>query len=270
MSLHQQARELIDQAQTAIQAGNPEYAIELLRQSILYSGKDAEAYILLGIALAHTKMPADAENAFKKATQLDPNSVKARYNLAVHQYTEGQVRAALNNARKASELDALHAGSRDLAARIEKELGIDEGAEPPTTAAGNPAPTDEYRDGYEPQPVQTMPFIERMGVYWSLVGWTIAVVSLALGAVFLSMVLPHMSQNRGNADALVQMLSRDPKMNMIQITYFLVNLSGLAFIAVDTINRRANLLWILPQAVCGCTGFTFVILPIYMRFGRNN
>src|SRR4051794_40100390 len=101
MSLHQQARQLIDQAGTAIQAGNPQYAMELLRQSILYNGKDAEAYLLLGIALAHMKMPADAENAFKKAVRLAPENVKARYNLAVHQYVEGQVRAALENARKA-------------------------------------------------------------------------------------------------------------------------------------------------------------------------
>jgi tetratricopeptide (TPR) repeat protein len=270
MSLHEQARELIDQAQTAIQAGNPEYAIELLRQSILYSGKDAEAYVLLGIALAHTKMPADAENAFKRATELDPDSVKARYNLAVHQYTEGQVRAGLNNARKATELDPLHAGSRDLAARIEKELGIDEGQEPPTTAAGNPIPADEYREGYEPMPVQTMPFIERLGWIWTALGWTIALLSLVLAGVFLSIVLPYMTGNGGNADALVKNLSQDSKMNLIQIIYFVVNLGGLAFIAVDTINRRANLLWILPQAVCGCTGFTFVVLPIYMRFGRNN
>ena len=30
------------------------------------------------------------------------------------------------------------------------------------TAAGNPAPA-EYREGYEPEAVQTMPFIERLG-----------------------------------------------------------------------------------------------------------
>jgi tetratricopeptide (TPR) repeat protein len=269
MSLHEQARDLVAKAEKAIQAGNPEHAIDLLRQSILYSGKDAEAYILLGIALAHSKLPADAENAFKRATQLAPDNVKARYNLAVHQYTEGQVRAALNNARKASELDARHAGSRDLAARIEEELGISEGEEPPTTAAGNPAPS-EYREGYEPLPVQTLPLIERMGASWSAIGWSIAVVSFLLAVGFAAIVVPYMMQHSGSADGVVQTLSKDPKMKIIQIVYMIINLAGLAYIAVDTINRRANLLWILPQAVCGCTGFTFVILPIYMRFGRNN
>src|SRR5690349_4195057 len=114
MSLHEQARKLVDQAQVTIQAGNPQYATELLRQSILYNGKDAEAYILLGIALAQLKMPADAQNAFIKATKLDPNSVKAHYNLAVQQYTEEQFRAALENARIATELDPRHAGSKEL------------------------------------------------------------------------------------------------------------------------------------------------------------
>src|SRR5579862_2696620 len=106
MSLHQRARQLIDQAQTAIQANNPQYASELLRQSIAYNGKDSDSYLLLGICLAQMKMPADAENSFKKATSLNPESVKARYNLAVHQYSQGQVRAALNNARKATEIDS--------------------------------------------------------------------------------------------------------------------------------------------------------------------
>src|SRR5579871_2220791 len=101
MSLKQQARDLIEKAEIAIKADNAQYASELLRQSILYNAKDPDAYLLLGIALSHMGMHADAENALKRATHLAPNNPKARYNLAVQHYSQGQVRAALNNARKA-------------------------------------------------------------------------------------------------------------------------------------------------------------------------
>jgi tetratricopeptide (TPR) repeat protein len=273
MSLHQQARQLIDQAGIAIQAGNPQYATELLRQSITYNGKDAEAFILLGIALAQTKMPADAENAFKRATQMAPDNVKARYNLAVHQYSQGQVRAALTSARKACELDVLHKGSQDLVTLIEQELGIEPGAEPKTTAAGNPTPPPAeiaYRDGYEAQPVRTLPFITRLGVAWTAFGWTIALMSLVLGGVFISAILPYSSSHSGDANAIVLAMSADPKISLIKGLYVTVNLCGLVFVATDAINRRGNLLWLLPQVACGCAGFTFLTIPIYLLWGRDN
>jgi tetratricopeptide (TPR) repeat protein len=272
MSLHQKARELIDQAQTAIQAGDPQYAMELLRQSIMYNGKDAEAYILLGITLAHLKMPADAENSLKKAVRMAPENVKARYNLAVHQYTEGQPREALENARKAVELDALHANSKSLVTQIEEELAISPGQMPLTTAAGNPTPASEaeYRPGYEEEPVQTMPFVERLGPIWTSFGWAIAFISLVLGVYFLMTVIPLMTAKTGNNDQLIQSMAADPKIGLVRIFYVLTNLLGLAFVALDAVNRRGNLLWIIPQVICGCTGFTFLIVPLYLKLGRNN
>lgn len=266
MSLHQQARNLIDQAGVAIQAGNPQYATELLRQSILYNGKDGDAYVLLGIALAQTGMPADADNAFVKATRLAPSNVKAHYNLAVHRYAQGEVRGALESARRAAEVDAGHAGARDLASRIEAELGLGHGEQPRTTAAGNPI---RYREGYEETSVQTLPFIERLGAGWTAIGWLIALLSAACAVLFFSIVAPYMSTHQGNVDQAIQALGSNPMVGLIRVLYFLANIGGLAFIGLDAINRRGNLLWILPQAICGCTGFTFVVIPLYMRFGRG-
>lgn len=268
MSLHKEARDLIDQAGTAIQAGNQQYAIELLRQSILYNGKDAEAYILLGIALAQSKMPADAENAFLKATRLAPDNVKARYNLAVHQYAEGQLHSALASARQAAQIDVLHAGSKDLVARIEKELGLQPGEEPVRTPAGNVVPL-QMRPGYEEQAVQTMPFVERMGAMWTFFGIVIALSSFVGLLVMISISLPHLNQNL-QADALIKTLSEDPKFKISQGLGLSSLILGIIWTAMDVINRRANLLWLLPQVACGCVGFTWLILPIYMKIGRNN
>jgi len=272
MSLQQQARQLIDQAQTAIQAGNPEYAMELLRQSIAYNGKDAEAFILLGIALAQSKMPADAENAFKKATYLAPDNVKARYNLAVHQYSQGQVRAALTSARKAAEIDVLHKGSQDLASRIETELGIGPGEAPRTTAAGNLTPAveqGEIRDGYGPFFVETMPFVKRMGPIWNAIGWVIAALSLILAVVFVLNILVPNTSRSGTADAVILAMATDPKLTMMKILYVSVNIAGLIFVGIDAVNRRGNLLWVIPQIICGFGGFTFLMLPIYLLFGQE-
>ncbi|HWA84198.1 MAG TPA: tetratricopeptide repeat protein [Fimbriimonadaceae bacterium] len=268
MSLHQQARQLIDQAEVAIRADNPQYALELLRQSILYNGKDADAYILLGIALAQTKMPADAENAFKKAVRLAPDSVKARYNLAVHQYTEGQVRAALENARKACEIDTLHAGSKSLVAKIEAELGLQPGEQPKTTAAGNPTPA-QFREGYEETAVQTMPFVERLGWSWIVIAWIIAVISFTGLLMTLSIVRPYLGQNV-NSEGLMKAIGANPQYRVAQFMFLGSILMGIIWTGMDAINRRGNLLWLLPQVFCGCLGFTWLILPAYIFFARKS
>ncbi len=265
MSLKEQARQLIDQAETAIRANNPQYATELLRQSILYNGKDADAYILLGIALAQVGMPADSENALKRATHLAPESVKARYNLAVHQYSQGQVRAALNSARKATELDRSHEGSRKLAERIEQELGIGAGDQPQTTAAGNPSPAEQDpgrgADG-------GAPFVDRVGQAWTPIAWFIVLLS-AVGLVLtLTIVSPSLGQNV-EPDAFVKGFSHDPRSFIASALAFTSMFFGIVWTAMDAINRKGNLLWLLPQVFCGCTGFTFIVLPVYLLVGRK-
>jgi tetratricopeptide (TPR) repeat protein len=263
MSLHQQARKLIEQAETAIRANNPDYAIELLRQSILYNGKDADGYILLGISLAQTGMPSDAENAFKKATTLAPESVKARFNLAVHQYSQGQVRAALNNARKASSMNPDHAGAKDLVARLEGEMGLEPGQQPKTTAAGNLTPdvVDEERP-------PTASLVDRMGAAWTPIGWGIAVCSLAGLLLTLSLMQPYFGQQI-SPEQMVKLVSAKPLFALAQITFFGSTILGLAWTGLDAINRHGNLLWLLPQVACGCFGLGWIILPVYIITGRK-
>lgn len=266
MSLHQQARALIDQAEVAIKAENQQYAIELLRQSILYNGKDADAYLLLGVALAQSRMAGDAENAFVRATQLAPESVKARYNLAVHLYTEGQLQRALATAREAVEIDIRHAGSQDLVTRLENELGLAPGEAPARSPLGNPVPV-ELRPGYDEQPVETIGFVEKLGPWWVTIGWGIALLSLTGFVIMLLMVSPL--ANSSNAEQVMKSLSANSLYSAFQAGYFATILLGLVWTAMDAINRRGNLFWVLPQIVCGCVGFTWLAIPIYMLFGRK-
>jgi hypothetical protein len=114
-----------------------------------------------------------------------------------------------------------------------------------------------------------MPLIERMEPYWTVGGWIVAGASFVLALLFVSIIFPYMSSHTGGADAAIRDLGSNPKIGIVRVLYLLANLGGLAFIALDAINRRGNLLWLLPQAICGCTGFTWVILPIYLLAGRN-
>jgi len=266
MSLKEQARNLIDQAEIAIKANNPQYATELLRQSILYNGKDADAYILLGIALAQTSMPADAENAFKRATQIAPDSVKARYNLTVHQYSQGQVRAALNNARKASRMAPEHEGSRSLSLRIEQEMGLKPGEQPKTTAAGNPSPVDLATNEAEGA-IPTIPFVERLGRAWIVVGVSISVLSLIGLLCVLMVTAPHWGQDL--SPAIRDSLYGDPRMIPAKVLFIPTAILAIIWTGMDAVYRKGNLLWLLPQVFCGCTGFAWLMLPAYILFGRK-
>jgi hypothetical protein len=108
-----------------------------------------------------------------------------------------------------------------------------------------------------------------MEPYWTLGAWVLAAGSLALAILFFSIALPYMTSHNATPDVAVREMGANAKMAIIRALYLLTNVAGLAFIALDAINRRGNLLWLLPQAICGCTGFTWVILPIYLIAGRN-
>jgi hypothetical protein len=61
-----------------------------------------------------------------------------------------------------------------------------------------------------------------------------------------------------------------PAFEVFRFTYLASIVLGIVWMAMDAIHRRGNLLWILPQVLCGCVGFTWLIVPIYMIWGRRN
>lgn len=266
MSLQDQAAKCIERASTLIQAGNPQVASEELRQAILYSPKNAGAYLLLGVALSQMGHAAESETAFRRAIQLDDASPKARYNLAVHQYAQGEMRNALATAREAIEADPSHARSKELVERIEQELGLEPGALPATTPAGNPNPL-QPRPGYEPNQTTAMPMVERLGPVWVAFGWLIAFLSFAGLALTLNAAAPHFNSNL-NAQALMNAIQTMPGYTFLQALHFSSVILAIVWISVDAIHRGGNLFWLLPQAICGCVGFTWIVVPLYILLGR--
>ncbi len=118
----EQSRQFVEQATQSVQSGQFEGALQLVDQALAINPADPDAHILRGICLSQTGQPAAATEAFQRAMYLDPNSSKARYNLAVHQYAQGQKSEALRLAREAASLDASHSGARQLISNLEAEL----------------------------------------------------------------------------------------------------------------------------------------------------
>lgn len=267
----QQARDLVEKAGTTIQAGDPRLALEYLRQSILYNPKDAEAYILLGVALAQTDKPFDAENAFIKATKTDPNNVKAFYNLAVHLYAQEMPRKAFDKVQTALTLDPTHKGSIELDKRLRSELGdkvpVNDGT-PQPQEIGKYERVPEERPGYEEAEAENLPFIRAMGPVWTGIGLSIALLSLTGLLMALGAFRPYYAGGNLSKTTL-DALQASPTFKLLQAVHICSVLGGLSWVIFDLIHRRGNLLWILPQGICGMVGFTWVILPLYIFTGRT-
>src|SRR5690606_22605571 len=85
---------------------------------------NSEAYLIRGIALSQTGQPDAATDAFQESLRLNPSNPKGYFNLAVHYYQQGKKDLSLEATRQAMNLDPSHTGARELAARIEQELGL--------------------------------------------------------------------------------------------------------------------------------------------------
>lgn len=266
-SAKEQARKLIEDAATMIQAGNPQLALENLRQSILYNGKDPEAYILLGVSLAQVKRPVDAENAFIKATKLDPTSAKAFYNLAVLMYAEGRPRKAYEVVLKGLDAMPAHAASIELKDKLVRELG-DKAVEDVKARVRPQKAPEPVREGYQEENVEAMPFIRDMGKLWTVMG--VGLVILSFLGFLLAVLTLYPSVSGGNFNrTTIEDLQRTPGFSVLQVTFVVTTISALAWQILDLLHRRGHMMWIIPQAFCGCIGFAWVILPLYMVFGRN-
>ena len=85
---------LLEQAESAIEAGNADGAIATLQQAIAIDSQSVKAYFLLGNAYAKKEQFGEAEQYFKQALSLDGTQVDARANLGVVYYRQGRLEEA--------------------------------------------------------------------------------------------------------------------------------------------------------------------------------
>ena len=296
----EQARGFIEQATQSLQSGQFQQALELIEQAIAIDRNNSEAHILRGIALSQTNQPDLATSAFQQAILISPNA-KAYYNLAVHQYQLGQKQPALDAAREAVRVDPSHSGARELAGRIERELGLpqvttarpDDVLQPESSSGeqsagpgvaqpyGSPYGTqsaDYYRQGYVPQegPIHSLKFVENMGKTWTTLGWAVVgfgalYFAFSLYMIFGTGMMEQIQQAISNPGYRVQQQS-GPLSILSNIMWVAMLIGSTTWMALDLADRRGNWLWLLPYIVCcclTCSLMPWAVVAVYLLAGRK-
>jgi curved DNA-binding protein CbpA len=121
------AADAFERAQAAIEGGQLEEAVTLLRSAVYHAPDGAAYHVALGRALGRVPAHArEAVQALERATQLDPRNASAFADLAVVLARQGM----RLRAQKALE-SALRLAPRDpRLARLAAELGLGQGSTP--------------------------------------------------------------------------------------------------------------------------------------------
>ncbi|MEQ1932494.1 MAG: tetratricopeptide repeat protein [Fimbriimonadaceae bacterium] len=272
---NEQAQEFLNQATQSVQSGQFDQALTLVDQCLALDPSNGDAYLLRGIALSQTKQPDLAQAAFRAAADLMPGSPKPLFNLAVHLYGTGYKREAYDAANEALQLDPSHAQARDLASRLQQELGI---PAPGIPTAGPEGPQAQnpyaqganyYRPGYENQTgqVHSIAFVERMGANWDKIGLIICGVSMLLLLLGLGNLMSQWDAIMTSFRGGTPYQQPSTPLSVIQnILGWVTSLSALFWVISDIADRRGSWLWLVGFILCCCCApFQFV----YYYFTRK-
>ena len=257
----------VNQATDALNNGNPNLALEIVEKVLVQVPNQPDALLMKGIALSQLNRSEDASKLFVEAVQASPNSVKARFNAAVHEYNAGRVGIAQQLVKDALSIDPNHQGSKELLNRLL-----------PTNIESTPA----YGSTIAPAQLQVtrentgVPLVNAMGPFWVALGWGLILLTFASFfytnfLLFTSPAFSKMLSNPGNFDqinaASVELQKNIP--NWLQLIDILSRVVALLWMIIDLNHRRGNYLWILPQLLCGLVGCGWMVTPLYMILGRK-
>lgn len=244
MTLSDQVKSFQEIAKASLQSGQAASALNLLEQAIILDPDSAQTQMLLGIANSRMNLPKQAESAFERAAQLDPSSAKIAYNYAAHLSAFGRRSEALHWADRALSLDAGHVASQELAMQLERELQLPPRSLRTPMSAPHQQSTWE-RVGYRSVGVHTIGALGRNRGVWRTVGWLVTAVGILVCVWSGSIVLgPVFNPSGKTADVLAGLSG-----GVFQVSYYASILLALAYVVVDQIDRRQNLLWLLPITI---------------------
>lgn len=272
----EQARPVLDEATLAVQTGRFQDALPLVDQALVLDPDNYEAFVLQGIALSQTNQPEEAIKSFRRAIELNPRVPKPYYNLAVHLYGLNRKEQALEMARKANEVDPEHENSHSLTRKIEQDLGM---AAPPAEDFGAPEGSsyyraseyDELRPGFENDPdVHSLPLVEKLGKNWITIGWVLTAIPLLLfGLGLVTGGLTSMPESMGRQMDLASVGGMAWGLAVSRIVF---GFAAVTWMVMDIIDRRLNLIWLLPQifcCTCTCGSLNWVIQLVYILTARK-
>ena len=89
----------------ALQSGDPQTAVRLIRKAIGHLDNKADYHANLGLALSALGQPETAMAAYERALQLDPAHANAHYNLGSTQRMQGRLPEAIASLERSLALD---------------------------------------------------------------------------------------------------------------------------------------------------------------------
>jgi tetratricopeptide (TPR) repeat protein len=116
------ARSQLHAVRAALQQGQSGQAVNLLKELVNAGTATAEAYELLGMALAMTGNSAAARKAFIESTHKDPSRISAHYNYAVFLAATGDLDEAAEENRTVLFLSPQHPGALALQKKLLQRL----------------------------------------------------------------------------------------------------------------------------------------------------
>lgn len=286
--MNEQVKQFIDQATQLLQNGQFAEALSFLDQAAQLDPNEAETAILRGVALAQLQRSQEATTAFREAIRLSPTNPKAFFNLGVHLHAQGQTVEAREMAQAALRYEPGHQGAKELLNQLDgprqspTEPPITGGsayATPPMGSPYGPTPPPDgmyYRPGYqEMHPVHSLPWVEKLGSTWTMIGVMIVVIfaCLSVYGLFASWpILNEMIANLNNPEKIKEISEKFQSGTGGGVLTYLSYGSFVftwVWMIIDILDRKANWLWLIPMAICCCCGFPWASMGIYMAAGRK-
>ncbi len=138
------AKELVTLAVERFESGDLDGAINLARQAIDADNRSADAFSVLGIALAQAGREDEATTSLQKAIQTSPYTASHYYNLALHHYHAGHKNDAMSMAQEAIRTDSKHRRALTLLKQLEAETHVE--VAPYTSSLGDSRGAYKYKE----------------------------------------------------------------------------------------------------------------------------
>jgi hypothetical protein len=114
--------------------------------------------------------------------------------------------------------------------------------------------------------------VEKLGTTWVVIGWILALLNLAGLILAFAAIAPfftEMAASSADTTAIQGRMQASPLWLLMNILSYGTWFGILLWTIFDLIDRKGNFIWLLPQVLCTCCGFGWLILPIYILAGRK-
>ncbi len=189
--------EFADQARACLRNGQIGEALGFARQALELAPTHTDSLTVLGAALSRADMPDEATEVLEKATKIEPDNPKHRYNLAAHLFRFGWKEEAQRHVSTALDLDPNYGKAKELLRRIDRDQQT-----PPLMRFSNPSggpvaeappvqapPSDTFFPAAPPKPKHSVALLARLGKVWDFIFVGIFAVQAGFMAFALSSML---------------------------------------------------------------------------------